>query len=865
MNDSGDKAAGPQPNFDTALSFLQALRPNGPWTLTAIVPNGETFTDTVNNVDAARRWIAAHSAAGRNLYYALNPLRYPMSKKAAKQDVAAAEYLHADADPVGDETPAAAKARYRAALLSRTVPPPTFVVDSGNGLQMLWRLEVPVDFVTLGINSGAWADALKDTEARNKALLAALGASFGTHNIDRVLRLPGTINLLNAKKLKAGRVVCLSILETSSDITYPLEAFSNARPAPRPGPDGGLKTKPKTDKDSKRKPPRELLNMLYLTGDNPAEYATRSELWWAFVNAALRKGYAQDEIIELTLDQRFKDCSIFEHVQENKGAPYVAAQIAKAIEGRAHGKRIVKYDPGQLDMQWRETELALVNRERPVYVRGNELVWPHWREEEEFDFKTGTYLKVLSLQIKPYNLPLLRDAVGHHVVDFIKFDAKLGRYKPINPPNDVIQTLLTAKHWRFASLRGVIAIPTMRPDGSLLLEEGYDKRTGIYYKPNKAIKLPHIPDSPTEQEAGQQLEILKELLKEFRFENETSLTVALAAMMTVVLRAAFGPAPMFLITAPEPRSGKTYLAQLVGMISTGHIPINTAGSADPVEMEKWIETAALVGRSIIHLNNLPDGMTIDSMALAQMSSEGNFVPRLLGAHKEGEVDCRATTTFANGINIRLAAALTERFLLCRIDNKMADPGSRVYEHNPISTVQGDLGKYIAACLIVGRAYLAADKPKVPNRIAVAGFEGWERIVQMPLMWLGCADPRGNRDQLRAADPSRDELSRLLRALRLAFNNQGTEFKVADCTEKAAENIYMPEKVAKYPALRELMMVKGNIDGSRFGRMLNRHLGRLGDDDENKGWSIGLASADKKRGNAYRLISQDMQPPKEAHF
>jgi hypothetical protein len=96
------------------------------------------------------------------------------------------------------------------------------------------------------------------------------------------------------------------MLEASSNVAYPLKAFSNARPAPRPGPDGGLKTKPKTGKDSKRKPPRELLNMLFLTGDAPAEYPSRSELLWAFIMAALRKGLVATAIVELALDQNSK-------------------------------------------------------------------------------------------------------------------------------------------------------------------------------------------------------------------------------------------------------------------------------------------------------------------------------------------------------------------------------------------------------------------------------------------------------------------------------------------------------------------------------------------------------------------------------
>jgi hypothetical protein len=635
MNDQ-QNFDGPRLDIDTALDFLQKLRPDGPWAPAAIDPDSDAiFANTLTTVEDVRTWITAQSATGLNLYYHINPLRCAMDKKGTKKDIARIEFVQVDADPAKTETPAEAKDRYRAALSGGTVPPPTFIVDSGNGLQMLWRLETPVDATPANI---------ADIEARSLALLLTLGAPRGTQNIDRIFRLPGTINLPNAKKRKEGRTVCASRLEASNDVVYPLNAFPIAEARQR------AKAQPKSD-GAKKEPPRELLDKLYLQGDQPGGYPSRSELELAFIMTALRKGFTEDQIVEWMLDQRFEGCSIYEHVQLNKGAPYAEAQVAKAREklekDEIEGKRIIQCEAGQLDVLWRKTESALFERNCPVYVRGKELVWPCWREEMEFDYKTGEYRPVLSLKIEPYNTPQLRDMVGHHAVAFLKYDAKKKRYVPTDPPNEIINTLLTTKHWRFDALRGVIAIPTMRPDGSILLEPGYDKRTAIYYKPNKAIVLPPIPERPTHADALEQLEILKGLLIEFRFADDdgnkgVSEAVALAGIMTVVLRGAFGPAPMFLVTAPESRSGKTYLVKLIGVIGTGHVPINTAGSGDPVEMEKRIETAGLAGRPIIHLNNLPDGMTIDSMALAQMSSEGDFSPRLLGAHKEGVVDCRAS-------------------------------------------------------------------------------------------------------------------------------------------------------------------------------------------------------------------------------
>lgn len=69
-----------------------------------------------------------------------------MSTKAAKKDIAAAEFLHADCDPRADETPVAAKNRYRVALKPSGLPEPTLIVDLGNGLHVLWRLSDPIPF-----------------------------------------------------------------------------------------------------------------------------------------------------------------------------------------------------------------------------------------------------------------------------------------------------------------------------------------------------------------------------------------------------------------------------------------------------------------------------------------------------------------------------------------------------------------------------------------------------------------------------------------------------------------------------------------------------------------------------------------------
>src|SRR5262245_59999672 len=126
-----------------AADFLAQLRPGGPWLLVAIDPDTETITAITAQQQADVTGFVQRWNGKRNLYYTVNPIRQPLDKKPKKTDIAAIEYLLADLDPAKDEAPAAAKARYRAQLEAMQ-PTPTAVVDSGNGLNGLWRLATPI-------------------------------------------------------------------------------------------------------------------------------------------------------------------------------------------------------------------------------------------------------------------------------------------------------------------------------------------------------------------------------------------------------------------------------------------------------------------------------------------------------------------------------------------------------------------------------------------------------------------------------------------------------------------------------------------------------------------------------------------------
>lgn len=179
----------PEAQTPVAIGFLKAMSPHR-WDIAAIPPDGgrpEFKTFMPREFTAAEEWIEARQGSA-GLYYQVNEVRAGLlNRKATKADIARVLHLHADID-VNEE-----------ATLQRIrsfVPAPTVIVFSGGGFQPLWALREP-------------STEFDRVERINAAIAKALGGD-NCHNVDRLLRLPGTINMPNAKKRAAGRVPTLA-------------------------------------------------------------------------------------------------------------------------------------------------------------------------------------------------------------------------------------------------------------------------------------------------------------------------------------------------------------------------------------------------------------------------------------------------------------------------------------------------------------------------------------------------------------------------------------------------------------------------------------------------------------------------------
>lgn len=78
-----------------------------------------------------------------------------------------------------------------------------------------------------------------------------------------------------------------------------------------------------------------------------------------------------------------------------------------------------------------------------------------------------------------------------------------------------------------------------------------------------------IAERPTKEDALAALEILRTLFKGFPFANQESESVAIAAVLTALIRKSITTAPLFGITAPKMGTGKSLLADAIALIATG--------------------------------------------------------------------------------------------------------------------------------------------------------------------------------------------------------------------------------------------------------------------------------------------------------
>lgn len=463
--------------------------------------------------------------------------------------------------------------------------------------------------------------------------------------------------------------------------------------------------------------------------------------------------------------------------------------------------------PGQMAEIVDAAEAALIKRGEPIYRRGGELVYIEALDNYGHGNRQRT-----AYSFQPATMHWLLDQMARST-DWFKIGAK-GNTFPADPKEQYANMLLKRSHKRFPELRGVLNAPTIDvATGRLIEKEGYDDATRLLLVDLKPY--PPVPENPTLLDAEQALEKLKHLLRGFEFVSDADHSVAVAALLTGLVRPTCRTAPIIGITSPTAGTGKSLLAEAVCIVATGRKPPGLSQGKTPEEDEKRLASVLRAGRQVILIDNCERYVQGDF--LCSMLTMEAVQTRILGKTQSLNLPTSALV-IATGNNLTFAGDMTRRAVLIHLDAGVERPDERVFKWNVCDEAMDQREYLVVAGLTMLRAYDVAGRPEQLKPFG--SFEDWD-FIRGTLVWLGMSDPAETREAVLADDPKRDELGELLRLWELALG--GGAFTLAEL-KKRLNSQGDGAQSQLWTCLTE-MSRQGVWNAKSIGRNLSRHLNR----------------------------------------
>lgn len=280
-------------------------------------------------------------------------------------------------------------------------------------------------------------------------------------------------------------------------------------------------------------------------------------------------------------------------------------------------------------------------------------------------------------KIDSLTVPMLQNALSK-AADFFCCRAE-GMKSAARPPHWLCQNIMALGEWPFPALTGVVRNPTIRPDGSLLWQPGYDASTGLIYAPPPGFNPLPLSEHPSPEEIERASALIKELVCDFPFDSAASKANALGMILTPIIRPLIrGTVPMALVDAPQQGTGKTLLSSLPSLVCNGEPEGVTPLPASDEEVRKTITATLLSGPSIGVFDNV--GRKIDDHSLAEALTAPVWKDRYLGASRIVELPQRVTW-IVTGNNIRLGGDMQRRCYWIRLDAQTSRPWEgRTFRH-----------------------------------------------------------------------------------------------------------------------------------------------------------------------------------------
>ena len=298
-------------------------------------------------------------------------------------------------------------------------------------------------------------------------------------------------------------------------------------------------------------------------------------------------------------------------------------------------------------------------------------------------------------------------------------------------------------------LEGILQVPSLRPDGTVIDAPGYDVATGYYLASN--VRLTHLHPRPTKDNAHRAMNYLKTIFGPndatklgFPWHRPDEWIVPLALALTAICRPAVGNVPAFAIDASTPGSGKGKVVGLCSIIATGEEPARSGWPSNPEEQDKTLAGYAVAAPPIIAFDNVRGGISNQCLENALTTPIYGF--RVLGVHEIMMLPFRSIVTFT-GNNLGFLGDMIRRILLGRLEPQTEHPEKLEPQAFRIpfieQFVRENRAKIVSALLTMSRSFVLDGMPDQGLRMGsfdrASGGLGWIELIGGTLAWCGAGD------------------------------------------------------------------------------------------------------------------------------
>lgn len=416
---------------------------------------------------------------------------------------------------------------------------------------------------------------------------------------------------------------------------------------------------------------------------------------------------------------------------------------------------------------------------------------------------------------------------------WIRYDSRNNTWKQCIPPSNMVSAVSAMGKWpAVRPLAGVITTPTLRPDGTIFQEPGYDEGTELLFVPSASFV--EVPSDPTLEDARNAADAILDVVCDFPFAKDTDRSAWLASVLTLVSRHAIdGPVPLFAVTSNTRGTGKSRLVDLASLIAHGmqapRTPISTADD----ELRKMIGSVLADGSPIALLDNAKSGAKFGGPAFDALLTSTEWKDRTLG--KSESVSMPATCVwFVTGNNIRFSDDLSRRTLHVRLESPAQNPEDRTdFKHGSggalFAVVEKRRKFLVAQALTILRAHALAGRPTTQTW---GSYEAWSTIVANAITWLGLPDPLRSR---ATEDPASDDDTIILTTMARVLLDIGRPVTakelITELYPQGHEAQQAPDLFASFADGREVLETyaadrSGKVERNRVGYMMRRIHGRV---------------------------------------